>query len=128
MTTSDPSLAPLEGATRREVGGVIVEVGSAGAARVKRLIYPPGFRWSVHMKPVTKTERCMHAHAGFLVRGAIHIEYGDGCTKEFTAPAIVAIEPDHDGWVLGDEPAVMVEFDFERDTTGKLGMKPHRHD
>lgn len=70
----------------------------------------------------------MHAHVGFLARGQIHIEYADGCILEFAAPQVVAIEPGHDGWVVGNEPAVMIEFDFEGDTAARLGMpKPHSH-
>ena len=80
------------------------------------MIYPPGFRWSVDMKPAVGTDLCMHAHVGFLVSGEIHIEYADGCVIEHRAPQIVAIEPGHDGWVVGSEPVVLVEFDFESDT------------
>ena len=43
----------------------------AGAARVKRVVYPPGFRWSVDMKPEVGTDLCMHGHVGFLASGAI---------------------------------------------------------
>ena len=130
-TASGPSVlfAPVAGAERREVGHVLLEVGRAGAARVKRLTYRPGFRWSVDMKPVVGTDLCMHAHVGFLVSGEIHIEYADGCVVEHRAPQIVAIEPGHDGWVVGNEPVVLVEFDFERDTVSRLGMPDsHRHD
>ena len=124
----DVLLAPIKGATAREVGGVRLEVAPAGAARVKRLIYPPGFRWSKAMKPIVGTDRCMHAHAGFLARGEIHIEYADGCVVEYKAPQVVAIEPGHDGWVVGREPVVLIEFDFEGDTVSKLGMPAeHRH-
>jgi hypothetical protein len=120
--------APVVGAERREIGHVLLEVGRAGAARVKRMVYPVGFRWSVDMKPVVGTELCMHAHVGFLVHGEIHIEYPDGCVIEHRAPQIVAIEPGHDGWVVGNEPVVMIEFDFERETTNRLGMPDsHRH-
>ena len=126
--TADALLAPIKGATVREVGGVRLEVVPAGAARVKRMIYPPGFRWSKSMKPIVGTERCMHAHAGFLARGEIHIEYADGCVVEYKAPQVVAIEPGHDGWVVGREPVVLIEFDFEGDTISKLGMPAeHRH-
>ena len=125
---SDPLLAPIRGAERREIGHVRLEVARAGAARVKRMIYPPGFRWSVDMKPAIKTDRCMHAHVGFLARGEIHVEYADGCVVEFKAPQVIAIEPGHDGWVVGKEPAVVIEFDFERDTIQRLGMpEVHRH-
>ena len=85
----DPLFAPVKGAERREVGHVRLEVGRAGAARVKRMIYPPGFRWSVDMKPSVGTDLCMHAHVGFLASGEIHIEYADGCVIEHKAPQIV---------------------------------------
>jgi len=121
--------APVAGAERREIGNVLLEVGKAGAARVKRMVYPAGFRWSVDMKPVVGTDLCMHAHVGFLVHGEIHIEYADGCVVEHRAPQIVAIDPGHDGWVVGSEPVVMIEFDFERDTVNRLGMPlMHTHE
>jgi hypothetical protein len=123
----NPLFAPVKGATRRDVGRVQLEVGRAGAARVKRMIYPPGFHWSKDMRPVTGTALCMHAHVGFLVHGEIHIEFGDGCVVEYKAPQIVAIDPGHDGWVVGKEPVVLIEFDFERDTVAKLGM-PAKHE
>lgn len=126
--TSDPLLAPMKGIERRDVGGVRLEVGRAGDARVKRMVYPAGFRWSVEMKPIVGTELCMHAHVGFLAHGEIHIEYADGCVVEHKAPQIVAIEPGHDGWVVGKEPVVLIEFDFEGDTIRRLGMPDaHRH-
>jgi len=42
---TDPLLATVRGATHRYVGHVRLDVGRAGAARIKRKIYPPGFRW-----------------------------------------------------------------------------------
>jgi hypothetical protein len=126
--TSDPLFAPVKGAELREIGTVRLEVGRAGAARVKRMVYPAGFRWSVDMKPIVGTDLCMHAHVGFLVSGEIHIEYADGCVVEHRAPQIVAIDPGHDGWVVGRQPVVLIEFDFEGDTVRRLGMpETHRH-
>src|SRR5476649_854048 len=103
----DPLLAPIPGADRREIGGVQLEVVRAGASRVKRMIYPVGFRWSTNMKPIVGTDLCAHAHVGFLAKGSIHIKYADGCVKEYVAPAVLAIDPGHDGWVDGTEPAVV---------------------
>jgi|SRR6185436_5352602 len=126
--SKDALLAAVRGAEHRYIGHVRLDVGRAGAARVKRMIYPPGFHWAKDMKPVTGTELCMHAHVGFLARGEIHIEYADGCVVEHKAPQVVAIDPGHDGWVVGKEPAVMIEIDFEGDTASKLGMPDsHRH-
>jgi hypothetical protein len=127
-TPPDPLLAAVPGAERREIGHVLLDVGRAGEARVKRMVYPVGFRWSVDMKPIVGTDLCMHAHVGFLARGEIHIEYADGCVIEHKAPQVVAIEPGHDGWVVGNEPVVLIEFDFEGDTVRRLGMPDaHRH-
>ena len=127
MSATDPLLAPIKGSEPREVGGVQIDVARAGDARVKRLIYKPGFRWSTHMKSLVGTDLCMHGHAGFLARGEIHIEYADGCVREFKAPQIVAIEPGHDGWVVGNEPVVLIEFDFEGETVSRLGMRETHH-
>src|SRR6185295_4641936 len=113
MSRTDPLLAPLKNANRREVGGVTIEVVPAGSSRVKRMIYPAGFRWSTHMKSAVGTDLCMHAHVGFLARGQIEVRYADGCIAKFTAPEVVTIEPGHDGAVIGNEPAVVIEFDFE---------------
>src|SRR5258708_2549471 len=125
---TDALRAAVRGAQHRYTGHVRLDVGRAGGARVKRMIYPPGFHWAKDMKPVTGTELCMHAHVGFLARGEIHIEYADGCIVEHKAPHIIAIEPGHDGWVVGKEPVVMIEFDFEGDTVQRLGMPDaHRH-
>jgi hypothetical protein len=128
MSVTDALLAPIPGADLRQVGGVQLEVARAGSGRVKRLIYPPGFRWSTHMKPVVGGDRCQHAHVGFLARGQVHIEYADGCRLELAAPQVVAIDPGHEGWVVGAEPAVLIEFDFEGETARRLGMpETHRH-
>jgi hypothetical protein len=127
MASADVLLAPMNGAESRSVGGVQLDVARAGSSRVKRLIYPPGFRWSKDMKPIVGTDYCRHAHVGFLARGQIHIEYPDGCKLEFAAPQVIAIEPGHDGWVVGSEPAVVIEFDFEGDTARRCGM-PERHE
>ena len=124
----DPILEEIAGVEQREIGNVRLDLGRAGAARVKRMIYPAGFRWSVDMKPIVGTDLCLHAHVGFLARGEIHVEYADGCRIEFKAPRVVAIEPGHDGWVVGAEAAVLIEFSFESDTVNRLGMPTaHRH-
>jgi hypothetical protein len=126
---SDPLVGPIEGAERLEVGGCVVDVVHAGEGRVKRSIYPPGFRWSKDMGPEVGTDRCRYAHVGFLARGVVAGEYADGCTFEFRAPAAVVIEPGHDAWVVGDEPAVLIEVDFERETTTRFGLPAeHGHD
>jgi hypothetical protein len=128
MPTIDPLLAPIDGADRREIGGVIVDAVRTGAARVKRVIYPAGFRWSKDIRPIVGTQLCEHAHVGFLARGHIGIQYADGCVLDLQAPSALAIAPGHEGWVVGEEPAVVIEFDFEGDTVERCGMPAaHTH-
>jgi len=128
MSVSDPLLAPIPGAEHQKIAGVEIDIAHAGKARIKRVIYPPGFRWSTHIKPVVGTDFCMHAHVGFLAHGQIHMEFADGCIREFAAPQAVLIEPGHDGWVVGTEPAVLIEFDFEGATCRNLGLpETHTH-
>ena len=124
----DTLLAPITGADHRTVGGVEMDIVRAGNGRVKRLVYPPGFRWSTHMKAVVGTPLCMHAHVGFLARGHVRGEYGDGCTFDHVAPKVIALEPGHDAWVVGDEPAVLLQFDHEGATATRFGLPAeHRH-
>ena len=123
---NDPLLNPIKGADTRHLDGVQVDVVPAGSGRIKRVIYQPGFRWSTHMKSAVGTDLCTHAHVGFIARGGIGVRYADGTTMEFTAPQVVAIEPGHDGWVVGDEPAVLIEVDFMGETAEKFGMTRRR--
>lgn len=122
----DPLLAPVPGAEHHDVGGVQVDVVRTGNGRVKRVVYPAGFRWSTDLMPVIGTASCEHTHVGFLVAGHIAGRYDDGCGFDFAAPSAVVIEAGHDGWVVGDEPAVLVEFDHEARTAERFDL-PARH-
>jgi hypothetical protein len=127
MDSKQSLTAPVNGAEHREVAGVQIDMTRAGNARVRRVIYPVGFRWSTHMKPIVGGDRCLHAHVGFIVSGGIEIEYADGCRERFSAPQAVSIAPGHEGWVIGDAPAVMIEVDFEGETAARFGINDHRH-
>ncbi len=123
----DPLLTPIEGAHRQEIGGITVETVQAGNGRIKRLVYPPGFRWSTHIKPLVNTPLCMHAHVGFLLQGHVRGEFADGCTFEFIAPQAVVLEPGHDSWVVGDQTSIMIQFDAEADTASRFGLPQEHH-
>jgi hypothetical protein len=119
---TDPLREPVPGAERRELNGVVTESVPAGAARITRVLYPAGYRWSTHLKPVVGTDLCMHAHVGLLLTGHMRGEYADGCMFDFVAPAAVVVEPGHDAWVVGDEGAVFVQVDFESETASRFGL------
>ena len=75
------------------------------------------------MHNLPSADRCRFAHVGFLLQGQVHVEYPDGCTEEFLAPQVVVIEPGHEAWVVGDEPAILIEFDFKGETAIRFGLK-----
>ena len=109
--------------------GIGVDVVDVGAARIKRLVYPVGLRWSTDVKPLVGTDVCMHAHVGFLAQGRLQGSYADGCGFSFSAPQVVLIEAGHDAWVAGDEPAVLIQVDFGPGTMAKLELPAqHTHD
>jgi hypothetical protein len=129
MGCVDSLLAPIPGADHRDIGGVQLDIVPAGEARVKRTIYRVGFRWASDMKPLVGTDYCLHAHVGFLAHGHIQLRFPDGCTRDFVAPCALVIEAGHEGWVVGDEPAVLIEVDFMGDTARRFGLpEVHRHD
>ena len=128
VDTSEALLGAIEGASHNDVGGVAVDAVRAGGARVKRVVYPPGYRWSTHLKAAVGTDLCRHAHVGFLALGHMQGEYADGCRFDVEAPAVVVIEPGHDAWVVGDGAAVLIEVDFEGDTAARFGLAAeHSH-
>ncbi|PYM51780.1 MAG: hypothetical protein DMD77_01625 [Candidatus Rokuibacteriota bacterium] len=110
------------------MAGVKIDSVAAANGQVKRVVYPPGFRWSIHMKPLIGTELCMHGHVGFLTSGKVQGQYADGCTFEFAAPQVMVVEPGHDAWVVGREPAVLIQFDAAAETAQRFGLPAeHRH-
>ncbi len=124
----DPLLGAIPGAEHHDVGGATLDLVRTGTVRIGRCVYPPGFRWSNHMKAAVGTEYCRHTHVGFLVRGRIAGTFADGCTFDYVAPAVVTLEAGHDAWVVGDDPAVLVQFDAEAETARRFGLADeHRH-
>lgn len=129
MSPADPLFAPIPGADHRDVGGVALDIMPAGTGRVKRTIYRVGFKWASDLKPVTHTDYCMHAHVGFLAHGHVQLRFADGCTRDYIAPCAVVLEAGHAGWVVGDEPAVLIEVDFMGDTARRFGLPEfHAHE
>jgi hypothetical protein len=128
MSATDPLLAPMQADERHDIGGVLVDIAQTGNVRVKRMIYQPGFSWARDLATSMGSKLCMHAHVGFMAKGQINVRFADGCVVEYKAPQFVAVEPGHEGWVVGDEPAVLIEFDFGADTVNRVGLtKTHQH-
>src|SRR5512140_1374844 len=55
-----------------------VELIDIGGGTVGRLILQPGWRWSLHVKPIAKTEWCMAPHFQYQTAGRLHIVMASG--------------------------------------------------
>lgn len=84
---------------------LVVDGGEVG-----RLVFEPGWRWSNDVKPLAKTASCEAPHFQYHVSGVLRIKMDDG--SEFDCkPGDVSLLPSgHDAWVVGNEPAVVVDF------------------
>lgn len=88
----------------------VLELVKIGGAVVGRAVFQPGWRWSKSVQPLAKTKSCEAAHMQYHVSGVMHVLMDDG--SEFDCrPGDVSLLPSgHDAWVVGDEPAVVVDF------------------
>jgi hypothetical protein len=87
-----------------------VELVHIGGGEIGRYTFQPGWRWSECIKPAVGTDTCQVEHVGYVVSGTLGIVHEDGTSGEIPAGSVYRIAPGHDGWVVGDEPAVVVEF------------------
>ena len=79
-------------------------------AEVGRLVFEPGWRWSRDVKPIAGTESCQAPHFQYHVSGQLAIRMDDG-TEIVAGPGDVTSLPSgHDAWVVGDEPAIVVDW------------------
>jgi len=87
-----------------------VELVRVGGGVVGKATFEPGWRWSDHVKPIAGTESCQAPHLGYVVSGRQMVRMDDGTELEFGPGDVVAIPPGHDGWVVGEEPCVVIDF------------------
>src|SRR5439155_25807135 len=87
-----------------------LELVTVGGATVGRAVFQPGWRWATSVQPIAKTESCKAPHFQYHVAGVLRVRMNDG--SEFDCrPGDVSLLPSgHDAWVVGDEPAVVVDF------------------
>jgi class 3 adenylate cyclase len=81
-----------------------------GDLTVGMMVSEPGWRWSVHNRPTVGGEWCQARHVGVVVSGRIGIDFSDGTSAEFGPNDVFDIPPGHDGFTIGDEPCVQIEW------------------
>lgn len=87
-----------------------LELVTIGNASIGRAIFQPGWKWAESVQPIAKTKSCEAPHFQYHVSGTLMIKMDDG-TEVLCRPGDVSLLPSgHDAWVVGDEPAVVVDF------------------
>lgn len=81
-----------------------------GEIFVAKVINQPGWRWSNDIKPLVGTPACQHHHQGVMLSGSIQIILSDGTERAIEPGEVYDVPPGHDAFVLGDQPAVAIEF------------------
>jgi uncharacterized cupin superfamily protein len=87
-----------------------VELITIGGATIGRAIFQPGWRWATSEQPNANTRICEAPHFQYHVSGVLRVKMDDG-TEFDCKPGDVSLLPSgHDAWVVGNEPAVVVDF------------------
>jgi len=79
-------------------------------ATIGLAVLEPGWRWSLHSKPIVGGESCRITHIGYIISGHPRVRMDDGTEGEIGPGSGVQVPPGHDAWVVGDAPCTFVEF------------------
>ena len=87
-----------------------LELVNVGGATIGRATLEPGWKWSTSVKPIAKTKSCEAPHFQYQVAGTLEVLMDDGTRLTSRAGDVTLLPMGHDAWVVGDEPAVLVDF------------------
>jgi hypothetical protein len=87
-----------------------VELVTIGTITFGRATFQPGWKWSISVKPLVNTKSCEAPHLQYHVSGRLHVVMDDGSEDEFVPGDVSLLPPGHDGWVVGDEPVVVIDI------------------
>ncbi|HEY5489191.1 MAG TPA: adenylate/guanylate cyclase domain-containing protein, partial [Candidatus Limnocylindrales bacterium] len=85
----------------------LVQIGSIA---VGHATLEPGWRWTTSIGPATGDALCQVHHINLVLSGRIRFRMADGEEAEIGRNTLIDVPPGHDAWVVGDEPAVMVDL------------------
>ena len=89
-----------------------VEIINLGGFTFSRYTFQPGWKWSVDIKPLAKTDYDPVPHVAYVISGRVAIQLAGG-KEVVVGPGDVNLVPgNHDGWVVGDEPCVYLTIDM----------------
>jgi hypothetical protein len=100
-----------------------MELIKVGGSMVARMTFYPGWRWSVSNQPQVKTKSHETAHFAYQLSGRLMVLMDDGTQFECLAGDVSFVPKGHDGWVVGEEPVVMLDFQGVIDFAKKENTK-----
>jgi class 3 adenylate cyclase len=89
----------------------LVEIGDTAIGRIE---YQPGWRWSEDVRPMVGGEYCQIRHVGVCLSGRLRVEMADGSTIDLVADDVFEVPPNHDAWVVGNEPWISIDSQGRR--------------
>jgi hypothetical protein len=87
-----------------------LELVTIGGATVGRAVFEPGWKWSTSVQPIAKTVSCEAPHFQYHVAGVLKVVMDDGSEFECHPGDVSLLPAGHDAWVVGNETAVVVDF------------------
>ena len=87
-----------------------VELIHIGKATIGRATFQPGWKWSESVQPLSKTKSCEAPHFQYHVSGELMVKMDDGTVLQCKPGDVSLLPLGHDAWVVGNEPAVVVDF------------------
>jgi mannose-6-phosphate isomerase-like protein (cupin superfamily) len=95
---------------RRTPPNTTMDTVRFGDRTVARITYQPGWRWTKDIKPAAGSDLCQINHFLYVLSGRTHVVMADGTEIDLGPGDVATVPAGHDGWVVGDEPCVFLDF------------------
>lgn len=97
-----------------------IELVTIGGVTFGKATFEPGWKWSESVKPIVKTSSCEAPHTQYHISGRLRVKMDNGTEIEFGPGDVGVIPSGHDAWVVGNEPAVMLDITGMKDYAKNL--------
>jgi len=95
---------------RRTPPNTTMDTVRFGDRAVARITYQPGWRWTKDIRPTAGADLCQINHFLYVLSGRTHVVMADGTEIDLGPGDVATVPAGHDGWVVGDEPCVFLDF------------------
>src|ERR1700757_2827784 len=93
-----------------ELPFLTVRIVDLGDITVGYFVNEPGWSWYEHVRPSVGGEWCQARHLGMVISGRLGVQFEDGTGMDVGPNEVFAIPPGHNGWTIGDEKCLQVEW------------------